>query len=294
MTEVPLEPGQRILVVDDDLNTRSLLSELCESCGYTVFGAADGNSAIEIATQSSPDLMLLDLILPGKDGFEVLKEMRERQSLKEIPVIVVSAIHEIDGKIRAMELGADDFLSKPIKLFELQARIQSALLIRTYRRRLASAELELSQYRALDPLTGAGTYAHLKATLDSELGRVRRYGRPAAILLFSFDFGEWRAREKTDDFIRSAIDAIRAILRASDRLFRLDTDHFVALLPETAAAGAVTTGVRLRELVSRLGPKSTKIGLKLGKAMFPTDAVETTEDLLRQVTRDYRQTDRAT
>src|SRR5207302_5082200 len=126
------------------------------------------------------------LMMPRKDGFSVLKDLRDTPAHHELPVIILTAIGDIDGKIRGMELGADDYVTKPFKLIELQTRINSALMVRDYRTRLVAAEEELAQLRALDPVTGAGTYSQLKASLDGEIARSRRYGRPAAALMFGF------------------------------------------------------------------------------------------------------------
>ena len=176
-----------VLIVDDDEHTRTLLKDLCETSGFKVLTAEDGVEAMEHISKARPDLVLLDLMMPRRDGFSVLKAVRETTELAELPVIVLTAMGDMDGKIRGMELGADDYITKPFKLIELQTRINSALTVREYRRRLLDAEDELAQFRAVDPVTGAGTYSQLKASLDSELARSRRYGRPAACLMFGFD-----------------------------------------------------------------------------------------------------------
>src|SRR6185436_18016522 len=123
------------------------------------------------------------------------------------------------------------------KLIELQTRIHAALLVRDYRARLEAAEEELTQLRALDPVTGAGTYAQLKASLDGELARSRRYGRPAAALMFGFDdyqgLRQALGRDGCDQYMAKLALEIRGSLRGADRLFRMAADEFVVLLPET-------------------------------------------------------------
>ena len=131
-------PARRILVVDDDEHTRNLLRDLCEQTGYEVACSNDGVEAMETLAQGQPDLVLLDLMMPRKDGFSVLKALREAEATRELPVIILTAIGDMDGKIRGMELGADDYVTKPFKLIELQTRIKSALLVREYRHPLGS------------------------------------------------------------------------------------------------------------------------------------------------------------
>ncbi|MEW6430472.1 MAG: response regulator [Myxococcota bacterium] len=285
-----------ILVVDDDEHTRNLLRDLCESSGFRVVTAEDGVEATERISDAKPDLVLLDLMMPRRDGFSVLRWVREDARYAELPVIILTAIGEMDGKIKGMELGADDYVTKPFKLIELQTRINSALTVREYRRRLLDAEEELSQFRALDPVTGAGTYAQLKASLDGELARSRRYGRPAACLMFGFDdYQTLRyelGREASDQYLARAAQAINGCLRGADRLFRVDTDEFVVLLPETDLAGARVVAERLAATLKGLsvdGPNGKmRVVARFGGAMFPHERVRTTEDLLREANQSYR------
>ena len=285
-----------ILVVDDDDPTRTLLRDLCEAQNFRVIAAADGNEAVDQIVSHQPDLVLLDLMMPGRDGFAVLKWAREHEKFKDLPIIVLTAMGEMDGKIRGMELGADDFVTKPFKLIELQTRINSALMVREYRRRLFDAEEELAQFRALDPVTGAGTYSQLKASLDAELARSRRYGRPAACLMFGFDdYAELRytlGREGCDAYVARLLQGVLSCLRGADRLFRVDSDEFVVLLPETDRSGARMVGERILDAM-RAVPAQGANGrmsahISCGGAVFPHENIRTTEDLLREANRSYR------
>ena len=281
-----------ILVVDDDEHTRFLLRDLCESMGFRVTQAEDGQAAVERIGDSTPDLVLLDLMMPRRDGFSVLRWLREEQGRQDLPVIILTAMGEMDGKIRGMELGADDYITKPFKLVELQTRINSALMVREYRRRLMAAEEELAQFRALDPVTGAGTYSQLKASLDSELARSRRYGRPVACLLFGFDdYQSLRyqlGRDACDGYLAAIVRDLRTCLRGADRLFRVDTDQFVALLPETDLKGARVVAGRLVDSIRAADLDSQAPAIvRCGGSVFPNDRVRTSEDLLRESNRTY-------
>ncbi len=228
---------RRILIVDDDEHTRTLLRDFCEQSSFTASVAPDGEQIVQKLEQFRPDLVLLDLVLPKKDGFAVLKEIRDQSEWTELPVVILTAVGDMDGKIRGMELGADDFITKPFKLVDLQTRVSSALTIREYRKKLTAAEEALAQLRAVDPVTGAGTYAQLKASVDSEIVRSRRYGRPAAALVLGIDDYQGLrfqlGREKSDALIAGMADKIRGSLRGADQLFRMDLGEFVILLPET-------------------------------------------------------------
>ncbi len=287
---------RHILVVDDDEHTRGLLKDLCEASGYKVTTAEDGQVALDRIADGRPDLVLLDLMMPRRDGFSVLRAVRENTAWLDLPIILLTAMGDMDGKIKGMELGADDYVTKPFKLVELQTRMNSALMVREYRRRLMAAEEELAQLRALDPLTGAGTYSQLKASLDSELARSRRYGRPASALLFGFDdyqaFRYAMGRDGCDQFVALVAQEIRTTLRGADRLFRVDSDEFVVLLPETDLVGAKVAADRLLQIVHALKPEG-RLGavdpkVRFGGAVFPSEKIRTSEDLLREANRSYR------
>jgi len=292
----PSASERLILVVDDDEHTRNLLRDLCEALSFKVALAEDGSEAIAKLADFKPDLVLLDLMMPRKDGFTVLREIRQHAAWKDLPVIILTAIGDMDGKIRGMELGADDYVTKPFKLIELQTRVNSALTVRDYRQKLSAAEEELAQLRALDPVTGVGTYAQLKASLDGEIARSRRYGRPVAALVFGFDDYQGLrfqlGREKCDEFVAQMAGEIRGSLREADRLFRIDHDEFVVLLPETDLPAARVAADRLGRTVQHLTAKGrhgdVAARVRIGGAVFPHERVRGTEDLLREANRVYR------
>jgi two-component system, OmpR family, KDP operon response regulator KdpE len=125
-------PPLRILVAEDDLAVRRLLHRILEAQGYAVSDAADGNSAWAAATADpAPDLVLLDLALPGRDGLSIVRDLRAKGSM--LPIVVVSSHAEETNKVEALDLGADDYVTKPFGAPELLARIRTALRHRLQR-----------------------------------------------------------------------------------------------------------------------------------------------------------------
>jgi two-component system, OmpR family, KDP operon response regulator KdpE len=116
---------QRVLVVDDEPPIRRFLRTSLSSQGYQVIEAEDGPSAREILRQNTADVLVLDLGLPGLDGFEIIKQLRESGST--LPIIVLSSRTDEAGKVRALDLGADDYVTKPFGMDELLARLRAAL-----------------------------------------------------------------------------------------------------------------------------------------------------------------------
>jgi putative two-component system response regulator len=127
MDQTPL-----ILVADDDITTRRMLEGLLGSLGYRLLLAEDGVKAIEMINTSRPDLVLLDISMPKIHGLDVLKRIKEEEATRLIPVVMVTASSQRDERIRAIELGSDDFLIKPVDGLELQARVRSLLRFKTY------------------------------------------------------------------------------------------------------------------------------------------------------------------
>ena len=114
----------RILVVDDEQTVRDFLRRALENAGYDVITAADGREALDKVSQFDVSLVLLDIVMPGLDGFEVLEHMRQYEN---IPVIMLSGIGGETTKIDTLALGADDYITKPFSVEELLARIQAKL-----------------------------------------------------------------------------------------------------------------------------------------------------------------------
>ncbi len=119
------EKQRRILVVDDEQTVRDFLQRVLETAGYTVITASNGLEALEKMSQFDISLVLLDIMMPGLDGFEVLDHMRQYE--ENIPVIMLTGIQEVPTKIDSLTLGADDYITKPFSVEELLARIQVKL-----------------------------------------------------------------------------------------------------------------------------------------------------------------------
>jgi type II secretory ATPase GspE/PulE/Tfp pilus assembly ATPase PilB-like protein/CheY-like chemotaxis protein len=119
--------GALVLLVDDEDQLRRVMKDLLERQGYTVVEARDGAQALDEVDRHAPDIVILDLNLPGIDGYSVLSQLRSRPATRQIPIIVLTAKGDEDNEVRVLELGADDFLTKPFRAKALAARLESAL-----------------------------------------------------------------------------------------------------------------------------------------------------------------------
>lgn len=136
--------GEKILIIDDEQHIVELLKYNLETNGYKVYFSLNGKEGLSIAFDKKPDLILLDIMLPEMDGYDVCKELRKNKETKAIPVIMLTAKSEELDKILGLELGADDYITKPFSVRELLARVKAVL-----RRNLKEDEHEVYQYEDL-------------------------------------------------------------------------------------------------------------------------------------------------
>ena len=168
-------PPQKILVVDDQEANIALVEAILVSEGYQVIPAMDGEQAIQRVAAGPPDLILLDVMMPGMDGYEVCAKIKEDERTRLIPVIMLTSLSDLEDRIRGIEVGADDFLSKPFHQAELSARVRSLLKLKQFTDELEHAEgvlctLGLS-VEAKDPYTEG--HCERLALYSVALGRKR-------------------------------------------------------------------------------------------------------------------------
>ncbi len=116
--------ASKILIIEDNRNVRDVLVQMLSISGYRAFGAADGRSGLLKFGLVQPDLVILDIRLPGMDGWETLQRIRE---ISTVPVIVLTVVNDEEAKVKSLRLGADHFMTKPFSTQELQARVRALL-----------------------------------------------------------------------------------------------------------------------------------------------------------------------
>jgi putative two-component system response regulator len=164
---------QRILIVDDNPDNIFLSRELLSSRGYDVTTATNADAALAAIQAQHPDLILLDVIMPGRSGYELCRELKENAATRLIPVVMITGLTDIESKVRGIEAGADDFLNKPIFPEELFARVRSLLKMKEFTDELENAEAVLFSLalgvESRDPYTG--NHCERLSHYASDLGR---------------------------------------------------------------------------------------------------------------------------
>jgi len=257
-----------VLVADPDPFNLRLLHEACEAAGYDVITAADGPDVLAMVARQPPDLLVLDARMSHIDAFEILRILKADRSLMSIPVLLVSDEGDHEARRQAIELGAEDTLTRPYRVFEIQQRVRNVLRA-TRSERLGIPE-SAPPADQRDPVTGAGTPSQLLISLDYEHTRATRYGHPLTCMVVRVSNAAEIAASSGDGSSDRAMGLIGAglkgCIRAVDHLFRLRRDEFCILLPETDGHGA---GYVLRRLEGQVAS-----GELWGSELVPTPTVD--------------------
>jgi diguanylate cyclase (GGDEF)-like protein len=286
------EPLPRVLVVEDNDLERMLIRQRLRSDPIELFEAATGAAAIELARSVAPDLILLDLDLPDVSGFDVIHQLKEDPATRSIPVIFVSAYGSTESKVRALDLGAIDFVTKPFDPAELRARLRVAF-------RLKFQQDLLEKQAHLDSLTGLANRLAMRERLDAEWSACRRRGTPLSLLIADVDhfkrINDRYGHAAGDEALRRVAEALRAVARASDLVARFGGEEFVLIAPDCDLAGALGLAERAREQVEGLRlmfdatahALTASVGAATSPAELPVEASapETPDDLLNRADR---------
>jgi diguanylate cyclase (GGDEF)-like protein len=247
--------GGRILIADDDEASLSLLRHRLEREDHEVVEARNGQEVLDLLRESPCDLVLLDILMPVMDGFETLARMKQDPVLRELPVIMISALDELRGVVRCIEMGAEDYLPKPFNRVLLRARIGASLEKKRLRdgerrkamelertlRLLEQAHEQLALQASRDALTGLMNRRSIEIHLDSCMRR----GTPFTAIYIDLNgfkkINDSYGHSAGDDLLKQVADRLLTAFRAKDVVGRWGGDEFVALMDPSS--GSVQTGI---------------------------------------------------
>jgi diguanylate cyclase (GGDEF)-like protein len=248
------DPGARtrLLLVDDDRAMLEHLSALVEETGYEPLAASTWTEALRLFRENKPDLVLLDVMMPTIDGFKLARIIKS-DSPGFVPIILLTALEDLESKRRGMAAGADDFLIKPVTPLELRIRLSSMLRIKELTDQLQLANTKLAQLAVTDPLTGLHNRRSLYSQLEREFERSKRYKRPLSLLMMDIDhfksINDSYGHQTGDRVLRLVADVLRATVRSADVAGRFGGEEFMILAPETGAETVGLLGERIRSTV---------------------------------------------
>ncbi len=209
-----MENQKTILVVDDEDRNLRLMEAMLIPLGYAVTKACNGDECLKVVEESPPDVILLDVMMPGMDGFEVARRLKNGDDTMTIPIVMVTALQGVEDRVKALEAGADDFLTKPVEKTELKARVQSLVKVKAYydhmqdyqktleetvakRTRQLNDALQQTKLASLDSIIRLSRAAEYKDEhTGAHIGRMSRYAAEIA-----------RAMEISDETVESILYA---------------------------------------------------------------------------------------
>lgn len=254
----------RVLVVDDDPDLR-MLANMQLGEGFDVIQAEDGEECVRKALTESPDVILLDMMMPGMKGSEVLTALSEDPVTRDIPVIFLSALGTTEDRVQGLESGAVDYIVKPAHPKELVARVGAAA-------RTKARNEETVSRTATDAITRPPERKAFEHRLAQEISRSERSGAPLSILLIDLDqfdrVNDELGRKAGDQVLAEVADVMKSTLRTSDILYRYGGDEFAAILPDTELATAYLAAERCRAALLEIEAGGRSTSASVGVAQF--------------------------
>lgn len=243
-----------VLIIDDARASREALVTMVEGLGYRAITANSGLEGLRLVKEAQPSLVLLDVVMPSFDGYKIAAAIKAQPRF--VPVMLLTALNDLESKRRGQAAGADDFLSKPPVPLELQIRIAAMLRIKSLTDALDEANKRLSELADTDGLTGVANRRRLEQLIASEHERAQRYKRPMSMLVLDIDHfkkvNDTYGHSTGDVALKAVARAVAATLRQSDHMGRYGGEEFVVLAPEVPPGGAQTFGERLRKRVEEV------------------------------------------
>ena len=243
-----------VLIVDDSLVIRAVVRGWLEEQDYQVVEVADGETAIERCLADPPDVVLLDIEMPGLNGHQVLARLKSDEALRDIPVVFLTNHSSMDEVLRGLRGGAHDYLSKPFEPAELVARVGAAVRVKKLQDELHRRNDELDTLSRTDLLTGLFNRRHLDEQLTRNTSTARRYGHTLGVLLLDLDHfktvNDTHGHLAGDLVLCEFARRVENALRAGDIAGRWGGEEFLVLLPHTDLPGVVEVGEKIRAAIA--------------------------------------------
>jgi len=276
-----------ILLVDDtETNIDVLVAALKDD--YKLWAALDGESALEYALAHHPDLVLLDIMMPGMDGYEVCRRLRYDPATRDIPIVFLTAMDETEHKTAGFEAGAVDYITKPFEILEVKARVKTHLLLKLALEEHRRNEDKFRYLSEHDDLTGLHNTRYLYQALENHLQAAKARGRPVAVIFMDID--KFKRTVDAHGHLNGSrvIAEVAATIQAglAEPAFGVAYagDEFVIVLPGLTKAQGVARAEDIRRRIAeteylREKNLSIRLSASFGVAAYPEDAAEI-DDLL--------------
>ncbi len=291
-----LEKAARILVVDDHPDNIELLKARLESRGFEIDTAENGEEALKKVWERPPHLVLLDVMMPGMDGFEVVRRIKANKELPFIPVILQTALDSTRDIVEGLNAGADDYITKPLNFAELEARVKSLLRIKALQESLEERERQLEEINEklermsmTDGLTGIANRRALEERLKDMFEHSLRLHEPLSVVMCDIDrfksVNDTYGHQAGDDVLKQFAQVLDKEAREIDKVGRYGGEEFMLLLPGTVLDAAVTFAERVRHSIEshtfEFEGGTLKRTMSCGVASWPHPKIAQTDGLIK-------------
>jgi diguanylate cyclase (GGDEF)-like protein len=280
-----------VLIIDDDDNIRRAVKSHLKAAGIfdLYYEASDGIDGFKLLLNKPVDLVLCDVVMHGIDGFKFLSMKKARPEFDDIPVIMLTGEEDVKLKIKALEQGASDYITKPFNPGELSARVKVHHKIKQLQEELSDTNKRLEELSNTDDLTKIYNRRYFMELFELEFQRAQRYEAQISYIMIDIDdfksFNDTYGHLLGDRILYEVAQILRESLRVHDIIGRYGGEEFALLMPETDIKGALVVAERYRRRVEEYVHLEKDIELKLtisiGIAAFPHKEIKTVDDLIR-------------
>lgn len=258
-----MEPKPVVLIVDDAASNLQFLAQMLKD-SYHVKVATSGQKALEMA-KTLPDLILLDVVMPDMDGYEVCKRLKHEEQTRDIPIIFITAKNETEDEEHGLTLGAVDYIAKPIRPAIVQARVRTHILLKQQYKQLKKLALH-------DQLTGLYNRHFLMDIAEKKISGARRHSHSLSLILLDIDhfklINDRFGHAQGDHILTSVAGVIDKFCRAGDIAARIGGEEFVLLLDHCNLQDGQIKAEKVRQQIEQLMPENIKVTASFGVAEF--------------------------
>ena len=283
------KPESNVLVIDDSGTIRQGIKMVLQQAKLfdRILDAASAEEGLEIVRNERMELILCDIVMPGMDGYQFLSTVKGLVEYRDIPVILLTGRDSVESKVRGLDLGASDYVTKPFEADELIARVRVQIKVKRLQDELKIAKQRYKEMSITDFLTGIYNRRHFMELFTLEFSRSRRYDFQLSLMIFDIDnfksINDTYGHSTGDEVLRVLSQMIREEIRQHDVFARYGGEEFVLMLPQTSASGALSVAEKLRQKVAGHGFESMEgraITISIGVATYPAPEFETSEKLI--------------
>ncbi|MCK5036568.1 MAG: diguanylate cyclase [Candidatus Sabulitectum sp.] len=259
----------KVLIIDDDVDSLAIARLRLEKDGYIIHSAENGADGLEKARAENPDLILLDVQMPGKSGYEVCEELKSDSELCNIPVIFLSAADDVSEKVKGLDLGAVDYVTKPFDIFELRARVRAAL-------RTKRLQDLLLMYGEVDSLTEIYNRRVLMERLQQEWDRSLRSNTVFSFIMSDIDkfknVNDTYGHPVGDDVLEKVAYTLKKSIRSGDIAGRYGGEEFGIIMVNSTVQEAFVAADRYRQQIEKIVFRAKKVSFSVTASFGVADS----------------------